>query len=353
MHARGGHFIKEDVSLFDAPFFSMSAAEAAAMDPQHRSLLECTYHAFERAGIPIQAVAGSRTSCYVGSFSRDYETVVTRDPLTQPRHTAVGVGTAMLANRLSWFYDMRGPSLSLDTACSSSLVALHLAVQSMRNGESDMAVVAGCNLMLNPETNSIPLSNLGFLGRDSVCYSFDHRANGYARGEGTAVVVLKPLRQALRDQDLVRAVIRNTGANHDGRTPGITQPSREAQAALIRGTYRQAGLGLDKTGFFEAHGTGTPVGDPLEAGAIADVFRGHRREPLVVGAVKSNVGHLEGASGLVGLIKTVLVLENAVIPRNIWFDQINPAIPAVEWKLKARRSQPLLKQDLTSIAHAR
>ncbi|EQL02512.1 phenolpthiocerol synthesis polyketide synthase ppsA [Ophiocordyceps sinensis CO18] len=183
MHARGGHFIKEDVSLFDAPFFSMSAAEAAAMDPQHRSLLECTYHAFERAGIPIQAVAGSRTSCYVGSFSRDYETVVTRDPLTQPRHTAVGVGTAMLANRLSWFYDMRGPSLSLDTACSSSLVALHLAVQSMRNGESDMAVVAGCNLMLNPETNSIPLSNLGFLGRDSVCYSFDHRANGYARGE--------------------------------------------------------------------------------------------------------------------------------------------------------------------------
>ncbi|PYH88158.1 ketoacyl-synt-domain-containing protein [Aspergillus ellipticus CBS 707.79] len=334
MHSRGGHFVKEDLSRFDAPFFSMSSAEAAAVDPAQRSLLECTYHAFESAGIPIEAVSGSRTSCFVGSFSREYDAIVNRDPQIQARYAAVGLGMAMLANRLSWFYDMRGPSLALDTACSSTLIALHLAVQSLRNGESDMSVVAGCNLIMNPDTNSIPLSNMGFMGSDGVCYSFDHRANGYARGEGTAVMVLKPVKQALRDGDLIRAVIRNTGSNQDGRTPGITQPSREAQGALIRETYLQAGLPLDKTAFFEAHGTGTAVGDPLEAGAIGDVFKDHRSEPIIVGAVKSNIGHLEGASGLAGLIKAVLALENALIPRNIWLEKLNPAIAADEWKLK-------------------
>ncbi|KAI9742337.1 MAG: hypothetical protein M1818_003870 [Claussenomyces sp. TS43310] len=334
MNARGGHFLKEDISLFDAPFFSMPPAEAVCMDPQQRSLLECTYHAFENAGIPTASVVGSRTSCYVGSFSREYEAVINRDPQLQAKYVAVGTGTAMLANRLSWFYDLRGPSISLDTACSSSLIALHLAVESMRNGESDLSIVAGCNLMLNPETNSIPLSNLGFLGRDGVCYSFDHRANGYARGEGTAVMVLKPLKQALKDNDTIRAVIRNTGSNQDGRTPGITQPSREAQAALIQETYLRAGLNFKDTGFFEAHGTGTPIGDPREAGAIGTVFKDHRTDPLVVGAVKSNIGHLEGASGLAGLIKTILILERGVIPRNIWFEKLNPDIPAEEWKLK-------------------
>ena len=257
-----------------------------------------------------------------------------RDNQLQAKYVSVGTGTAMLANRLSWFYDLRGPSISLDTACSSSMIALHLAVESMRNGESDMSIVGGCNLMLNPDTLPVPLSNLGFMGRDSVCYSFDHRGNGYARGEGTAIMVLKPLKKALQDNDTIRAVIRNTGSNQDGRTPGITQPSREAQAALIQETYLRAGLDFEETGYFEAHGTGTPIGDPREAGAIATAFKDHRTEPLVVGAVKSNIGHLEGASGLAGLIKAILVLERGVIPRNIWFEKLNPDIPADEWKLK-------------------
>ncbi|EDN95526.1 hypothetical protein SS1G_11404 [Sclerotinia sclerotiorum 1980 UF-70] len=334
MNARGGHFLKEDISLFDAPFFSMPPAEAVCMDPQQRSLLECTYHALENAGMPMASIIGSRTSCYVGSFSREYEAMINRDPQMQAKYVAVGTGTAMLANRLSWFYDLRGSSISLDTACSSSLVALHLAVDNLRSGESNMSIVAGCNLMLNPDTNSIPLSNLGFLGRDSVCYSFDHRANGYARGEGTAVMVLKPIKQALKDNDIIRAVIRNTGTNQDGRTPGITQPSKEAQASLIQETYHRAGLDFKDTGFFEAHGTGTPIGDPREAGAIGIAFKDHVDEPLVVGAVKSNIGHLEGASGLAGLIKTILILEKGVIPRNIWFEKLNPEILADEWKLK-------------------
>ncbi|KAJ5094368.1 hypothetical protein N7456_010229 [Penicillium angulare] len=334
MNSRKGHFLKEDVSLFDAPFFSIPHAEAVCMDPQQRSLLECTYHALESAGIPLESIIGSRTSCYVGSFSKEYAAVINRDPQLQAKYTAVGTGTAMLSNRLSWFYDLRGPSISLDTACSSSLMAVHLAVQSIRSGESNMSLVAGCNLMLNPETNSIPLSNSGFLGPDGICYSFDHRANGYARGEGTAVLVLKPLAKALENNDTIRAVIRNTGANTDGRTPGITQPSREAQAALIRETYLTAGLSLHETGFFEAHGTGTPIGDPREAGSIGDAFQENRSDPVIVGAVKSNIGHLEGASGLAGMIKTIMILETAIIPGNAYFEKLNPDIHAEDWKLK-------------------
>ncbi len=195
-------------------------------------------------------------------------------------------------------------------------------------------LVAGCNLILNPETQSIPLSNLGFLSPDSKCYSFDHRANGYARGEGTAVIVLKRLSQAISDNDTIRAVIRATGTNQDGKTPGITQPSQEAQEILIRETYSAANLNLQDTGFFEAHGTGTAVGDPREAGAIGAVFKNSRRTPLIVGAVKSNIGHLEGASGLAGLIKTILILERGIIPRNIWFEKPNPAIKTEAWGIK-------------------
>ena len=194
--------------------------------------------------------------------------------------------------------------------------------------------MAGCNLILNPEALSISLSNLGFLSPDSICYSFDHRANGYARGEGTAVLVLKRLSQAVRDKDLIRAVIRATGSNQDGKTPGITQPSKDAQETLIRETYMKAGLDLGKTNFFEAHGTGTPIGDPTEAAAIGAVFKDLRKTPLIVGAVKSNIGHLEGAAGLAGLIKTILILEKGVIPPNIWFEKPNPAILMDEWKIQ-------------------
>ena len=184
----------------------------------------------------------------------------------------------------------------------------------------------------------IPLSNLGFLSPDSRCHSFDHRANGYARGEGVGTIILKRLQDALRDDDTIRAVIRATGANQDGRTPGITHPSRDAQETMIRDTYLAGGLDLKTTRLFEAHGTGTPVGDPIEAGAISAVFKDQRNqdEPLFVGALKSNIGHLEGASGIAGLIKAILVLEKGVIPPNIWFERVNPNIPADDWNMRVR-----------------
>ncbi len=201
------------------------------------------------------------------------------------------------------------------------------------------AIVAGCNLILNPDTVGIPLSNLNFLSADSRCYSFDHRANGYSRGEGFGVVVIKPLSEAVRDGNTIRAVVRATGCGQDGRTPGLTQPSKEAQARLIRETYSAGGLHFEPTRFFEAHGTGTPIGDPIEAGAIREVFQHHRgpNDRLFIGAVKSNIGHLEGASGIAGLIKTIQVLEKGLIPPNIWFERSNPAILADEWNIEVRK----------------
>ena len=268
------------------------------------------------------------------------------------KYIATGTGTAMLSNRLSWFYDFKGPSITLDTACSSSLNACHLACSSLRNKEANMvgcsaaqfqqlhansrkALVGGCNLFYNPET-IIPLTNLGFLSPDSKCYSFDHRANGYSRGEGFGILVLKRLSDALCDNDTIRAVIRSSSSNQDGKSPGITQPTKSAQMQLIKDTYTAGGLDLTQTRYFEAHGTGTPVGDPIEAGAIAGVFNAHRsrEEPLIIGAVKSNVGHLEGAAGIAGLMKTVLVLETGIIPPNIWFEKPNPGIPLDEWNIK-------------------
>ncbi|KAJ4403512.1 hypothetical protein N0V85_005079 [Neurospora sp. IMI 360204] len=324
-NVRHAHFLKDDIAAFDAPFFTITQAEAICMDPQQRGLLETVYRALEN---------GSKTSVHVGCFTREYDSVVSRDPEIELKYLATGTGTSMLANRLSWFYDFRGPSLTLDTACSSSLVAVHQGCTSLRLGEASMAVVAGCNLFYNPDT-VIPLTSLGFLSPDGKCYSFDHRANGYSRGEGFGVAVLKRLSDALRDGDTIRAVIRNTCTNQDGRSPGITQPTREAQANLIKQSYEALGLDRGLTRYFEAHGTGTPVGDPIEASAISDAFSEFRtpEDPLYVGAVKSNIGHLEGAAGIAGLLKTVMVLERGIIPPNMWFEKKNPKIPD-EWNFQ-------------------
>ncbi|KAL2871600.1 type I polyketide synthase [Aspergillus lucknowensis] len=326
---RGGHFIKEDLTLFDAPFFSITSTEAASMDVQQRQLLECVYRALENAGLPIDKVDGSNTSVYTGSFADDYRLMTMRDHDSLPRYAATGSSISILANRVSWFYNLRGPSLQVDTACSSSLVALDLACQGLIMGEADTAIVAGSNTLLGMDTSLI-LSNMNFLSPDSRCWSFDHRGNGYARGEGFGVLVLKRMSDALRDGDVIRAVIRSTGSNSDGRTPGIAQPSGDAQEKLIRETYAKANLDPSVTRFFEAHGTGTAVGDPIEASAIGAVFGRHRSpdEPLYVGAVKSNVGHLEGASGVAGVIKTVLALERGIVPPNTNFEKLNPRIDA-------------------------
>ncbi|KAI8254399.1 Compactin diketide synthase [Colletotrichum sp. SAR11_239] len=309
MRVPKAHFMNEDPRAFDAAFFNMSPAEASILDPQQRGLLEGTYHTFENAGLAIERVAGSRTSVFCASFGRDSDAIVARDPEFQSRYQATSSGSSMLSNRISHFFDLRGPSLTVDTACSSGLYALHLACQSILTGESDMGLVCGSNTYLTPECMSFPLSNAGFLSPDGRSYSFDRKANGYARGEGYAFVLLKPLKAAIRDGDTIRAVIRATGVNQDGRTPSITQPSSAAQIELIKKTYEAAGLSLSETEYVEAHGTGTPVGDPIEASAIGQVFRSHRNRPVWIGSVKSNIGHLEGASGLAGLLKAVFALE--------------------------------------------
>ncbi|KUJ06246.1 ketoacyl-synt-domain-containing protein [Mollisia scopiformis] len=332
---RGGHFLKDDIAAFDAPFFSTTSHEAAAMDPQQRILLEVSYEAFENAGIPIDTLLGTSTAVYCGSFVKDYEQICLRDPDDSPQYAATGNGIAIMSNRISWFYDLRGPSMTLDTGCSASLVGVHLACQSLRTGESSLALAMGAGLVLTPAT-MLPMTALNFLSPDGKCFAFDERANGYGRGEGIGCVVLKPLHAALRDNDTIRAVIRGSGVNQDGKTPGITMPSKEAQALNIRAVYKASGLDYNSTAYFEAHGTGTQAGDPTELGAISETFTGSRDpiDPIYVGSVKTNIGHLEGCAGIAGLIKSVLMLEKGMIPSNLYFEKVNPRIDLNAWRIK-------------------
>ncbi|KAH8897429.1 hypothetical protein GQ53DRAFT_791898 [Thozetella sp. PMI_491] len=335
LHGRGAHFVKEDPAVFDAPFFSISPQEAAAMDPQQRWALEASYHALENAGIPVESVRGSRTAVYASSFSDDYARILAKDPDSAPRYTGIGTACSIVANRISWYFNLRGPSVHVDTACSSGLVALDMACQSMRCGDSSAALVVGSTLLLSPELTTL-LANMGFLSPDSRCFSFDARGNGFARGEGVVALVVKPLSDALRNGDVIRAVVRATAANQDGRTPGLTQPSAEAQESLIRHVYAKAGLGFGQTRYFEAHGTGTAIGDPIEMKAIGRVFRSSRspKDPLYVGSVKANIGHLEPASGLAGIVKCIIVLEKGIIPPNALFEKLNPDIDAEFFNLE-------------------
>ncbi|KAK0611193.1 hypothetical protein B0T14DRAFT_548500 [Immersiella caudata] len=335
---QGGHFIKELPTGFDAPFFNISAKEAHAMDPQQRLALELTYENLENAGITIQDVAGSDTGCYMACFAHGYARLRAHDlELDMPMYEATGDNQTLLANRISWYFDMKGPSFILDSACSSSLVALHLACQSIRSGETTQAVVGETCLMLTPEMPS-PLSSLHFLATDGRSKAFDASANGYGRGEGAAMLVVKRLDAALRDGNVIRAVIRGTGVNQDGRTtPGITVPSSMAQEELIRSTYAEAGLELKDTQYFEAHGTGTPLGDPLECAAIGATLGQHRppEQPnIVVGSIETNIGHLEAAAGIAGAIKAVLCVERGLIPPNLLLKNVNPRIDLFGWNLK-------------------
>ncbi|KAL7823910.1 polyketide synthase [Trichoderma gracile] len=334
-YARGAHFITDDVACFDAPFFSVTAKEAAAMDPMQRMTLETSYRAFEKAGFTTDVLRGSKTAVFHASMLEDYARLMAMDPDNVERTTVTG-GTVpcMTPNRISWFFDLRGPSVHVNTACSSGLVAVDMACKTLRSGDASCALVTGANLLLDPTIFHL-LSHQNFLSPDSRSYSFDQRANGYARGEGVIAVVLKPVSAAVRDGDMIRAVIRASGSNQDGHTPVITQPSQQAQQDLIQHVYQQANLSLAETRYVEAHGTGTPVGDPIEARAIGRVFRKFRseKEPLYIGSVKSNIGHLEGASGLAGLLKVILSLERGVIPPNALFETINSAIDAEFWNI--------------------
>ncbi|KAL1862392.1 Type I Iterative PKS [Paecilomyces lecythidis] len=336
----GGYFLDQDPARFDAPFFNVTAQEANSMDPQQRLLLECSYEALESAGIPKESLSGRQVGVFVGGNVADYDQHNVRDVETIPMYQATGCATSLQSNRISYFFNLRGPSLTVDTACSSSLVALHYAVQSLRNGESKEALVAGCRLNILPDLFvSMSLSQL--FNDEGRTYSFDERAtSGFARGEGAGVILLKPLDDALRDRDPIRAVIANSGVNQDGRTQGITLPNGSAQEELIRRVYQEAHLDPAECGFAEMHGTGTKVGDPIEAAAAnAALGQGRTpRNPLYIGSVKSNVGHLEGASGVVSIIKAAMMLDRQLILPNADFRKANPNIPLDKWNMKVPTS---------------
>ncbi|HVB16144.1 MAG TPA: type I polyketide synthase, partial [Stellaceae bacterium] len=315
-----------DVDLFEPAFFGISPREAAQMDPQQRVLLELVWHAAEDAGIPVSRLAGSATGVYIGASTTDYRDLRTGDPASGDSYFMTGGTLSILANRISHVFDLRGPSLTLDTACSSSLVALHQACEAIRDGHIASAIVGGINLLLAPYPY-LGFCQAAMLSRRGRCFAFDERADGYVRGEGGGVVILKPLPQAVADGDRIRAVILGTGVNSDGHTIGLSLPSEGAQADLIRAVYDRAGIGPDDLAFFEMHGTGTPAGDPIEAAAVGHALGQARHAPLPIGSVKSNIGHLEPASGMAGLIKTALALEHGIVPPTLHCETPNPAIP--------------------------
>ena len=281
----------------------------------------------------MDKIRGQNVGVYVGAAMADYTNLNAKDTDANLTYITTGTASNILANRLSYFFDLRGPSLTVDTACSSSLAAFHLACQSLRTGETQQAIVGGVYLILSPDP-MIGMSKLQLHSEEGRSYSYDHRGTGYGRGEGVAALILKPLQDAIDAGDTIRAIVRNTGMNQDGKTNGITLPSKDAQEGLIRSVYKAADLDPSDTLYVEAHGTGTKVGDPIEAEAISCAMATGRSSPLMIGSVKTNIGHLEAASGLAGVIKTTRILETGLIPPNINFEKPNESIPLTDWKLK-------------------
>src|SRR5947209_684966 len=325
------------VDLFEPSFFGISPREAAQIDPQQRLLLELAWHAFEDAGIPPSKMSGSATGVYIGASAIDYSDLRIGDPAGADSYFMTGSTLSILANRISYVFDLRGPSLAVDTACSSSLVALHHACEAIRGKRIASAIVGGVNLLLAPYP-FIGFSRASMLSPRGRCFAFDERADGYVRGEGGAAMILKPLRQALADGDSIHAVILGTGTNSDGRTIGLSLRSDAAQAALIRSVHEQAGVNPNDLAFFEMHGTGTPAGDPIEAASVGQALGRRRGEPLPIGSVKSNIGHLEPASGMAGLLKAALALEHGIVPASLHCEAPNPKIPFDSLNLRLVRS---------------
>ena len=334
---RGG-FIS-DIAEFDAAFFGISPREAAVMDPQQRMLLETAWRALEDAGIQVDKLAGSATGVYIGISQSDYHGIQKFGRPDIDLHTSTGGALSIAANRLSHRFDLRGPSLAIDTACSSSLVALDLACAALRSGKCDMALVGGVNAILTPDV-TITFSRASMLSPDGRCKAFDAKANGYVRGEGASVVVIKPLARALADEDRIHAVIRSTAVNQDGRTTTITVPSLRAQVEMLREACRLAAIEPHQVGYVEAHGTGTPVGDPIEATAIGRVFGKSIRSSTtcVIGSIKTNIGHLEPAAGVTGLIKATLCVKHGMVPPHLNFETPNPNIDFNELGIEVSHS---------------
>ncbi len=327
-HTRWGGFI-DNIDAFDYSYFGISRREAERMDPQQRLLLEVTSEAFDDAGIPADRLAGTDTGVYVGISTQEYSRLQMSILTEVDAFATTGNALSIAANRISYQWNLRGPSMATDSACSSSLVAVHQACAGLRSGESNLAVVGGVNVILSPEI-SIAFSKAGVMSPDGRCKTFDASANGYVRGEGCGVVVLKRLSDAVNDGDRIRAIIRGSAVNSDGRTNGLVAPSRSAQEAAIRAACRAADVQPGDIQYVEAHGTGTLLGDQIEALALGAVMadgRSLESQRCRVGSVKSNIGHLEAAAGIAGLIKVCLALEHGQIPPTLHYTNPNPHVP--------------------------
>ncbi|WP_227870754.1 type I polyketide synthase [Orrella marina] len=335
-----------DVSKFDAAFFGISPREAAQMDPQQRLLLELSWEAIEHAGIAADRIGGTDCSVFIGMASADYSYRVATDLGVVESAFATGNTASIAANRISYIFDLKGPSMAVDTACSSSLVAFHQACRSIVSGESTHALAGGISLHLHPY-GFITFSKASMLSPDGRCKVFDANGNGYVRSEGGAIVLLKDYDQAVADGDRILAVVPYTAVNTDGRKQGLTVPSFRAQAELVTRAYQYCGIEPDDIDYIEAHGTGTAVGDPIETRALSEALGSRRRadNPLPIGSVKSNMGHLETASGVAGLFKAIYAIQNRMVPGTIGIDTINPAIPLDEWNLRVVQENLPLKSS--------
>jgi len=344
--AKQAGFIKA-IDCFDYGFFNLSPREASQIDPQHRILLEVSWEALEDAGVVLDQIAGSPTGVFMGISSSEYGLLQTIETIST--HSVSGQAHCMAANRISFAFDFTGPSVAVDTACSSSLVAVHMACHSIWNGESKQALAGGVNIFIDADT-FVGFSALSMLSADSRCFAFDERANGFVRSEGAGVVVLKPLAQAQLDGDRIYGVILGTATNQDGHSQGLTFPSQVAQEELLRQVYAKAGVAPDQVTYIEAHGTGTQAGDPVETNAIGHVLGQTRQfaKPLMVGSVKTNIGHLEAGAGIAGFIKACLVIKHGIVPANLHFENPNPKIPFTELKLQVPITATTLK-DVSSI----
>lgn len=352
-----GGFLQE-IDQFDPSFFGISPREAAYMDPQQRLLLETTWEALEDAGQIPEHLAGSQTGVYIGISSHDYSDMLghhSQTKISQPSdalYRTTGTNHAIAANRISYFFDFHGPSVALDSACSSSLVATHLACQSLWSGETTLALAGGIELLLSHQVTET-LAQAGFLSADNHCKTFDAQADGYVRGEGIGIVVLKPLAKALADGDPIQAVIRGTAVNQDGRSNGLTAPNPSSQVVLLQNAYNQVGISTGEVQYIEAHGTGTKLGDPIEIKALSSVLNKDRpiNQLCKVGSVKTNIGHLESASGIAGLIKVALSLKFKHIPPSLHFQEPNPYIPFAQLPLRVQETlEPWPKNHRPALA---
>lgn len=333
---RGGFL--ESIDEFDPDFFGISPREAVHVDPQQRLMLELAWESLEDAGVPVSGLGGSRTCVFAGAMWSDYGAGIRADPELVGQHTLAGGDPSVIPGRISYTFGLRGPSMQVNTACSSSLVAVHLAAGSLRAGECDLALAGGVSLMIGAET-PIALSRLGALAPDGRSKAFDARADGYGRGEGGGMVVLKPLSRALADGDRIYCVLTGSAVNHDGFSNGLTAPNGTAQESVLREAYQRAGVDAADVQYVEAHGTGTELGDPIEAHALSSVLCADRpaQRPLVIGSVKSAIGHLEPAAGIAGLIKVGLAIRNRAIPPCGQFTEPNPHIHLDDWGLRVPR----------------